>query len=68
MTKLVITRKANQAIQLSNESGDELALITVLKLERNQVRLLFDAPVSTKIHRLEKLESTNSTKPVAPEN
>ena len=68
MTKLVITRKANQAIQLSNESGDELALITVLKLERNQVRLLFDAPVSTKIHRLEKLEDTNSPKPVAPEN
>lgn len=68
MTKLVITRKANQAIQLSNESGDELALITVLKLERNQVRLLFDAPVSTKIHRLEKLKDTNSPKSVAPEN
>ena len=35
--------------------GNELAEITVLKLERNQVRLLFSAPTSTKIFRGEKV-------------
>ena len=55
MSKLVITRKSNQSIFLQDEMGNELAEITVLKLERNQVRLLFSAPTSTKIFRGEKV-------------
>ena len=61
MTKLVITRKASQTVHLQDESGTELAEITVLKLERNQVRLLFSAPISTKINRGEK-DSDNKSK------
>lgn len=61
MTKLVITRKAGQTVYLQDESGTELAEITVLKLERNQVRLLFSAPISTKINRGEK-DSDNKSK------
>jgi len=54
MTKLVITRRANQSINLYDTDGVEVAEITVLKIERNQVRLLFNAPISTKINRGEK--------------
>lgn len=61
MTKLVITRKASQTVHLQDEFGTELAEITVLKLERNQVRLLFSAPISTKINRGEK-DSDNKSK------
>jgi len=61
MTKLVITRKAGQTVHLQDESGTELAEITILKLERNQVRVLFSAPISTKISRGEK-DSDNKSK------
>ena len=60
MTKLVITRKAGQSVNLFDSEGTEVAEITVLKLERNQVRLLFSAPVSTKINRGEKVSDKKS--------
>ena len=61
MTKLVITRKAGQTVHLQDESGTELAEITILKLERNQVRVLFSATISTKISR-EETDSNNKSK------
>jgi carbon storage regulator CsrA len=60
MTKLVITRKAGQSVNLFDENDVEVAEITVLKLERNQVRLLYSAPLSTKINRGEKLSDKKS--------
>lgn len=64
MSKLVITRKANQSVYLQDGEGNELAEITVLKLERNQVRLLFSAPTSTKINRGEKVFNKKPTSTV----
>ncbi len=50
MTALVLTRKIGEQVELL--FGEETSvLVTVKRIDRNQVRLLFDAPEKIKIER-----------------
>jgi carbon storage regulator CsrA len=52
MTKLVLSRKLNEQIRLQFDDETSV-LITVKRIDRNQVRLLFDAPLEVIIQRSE---------------
>lgn len=49
---LIITRKANQAIELHLESGERVT-ISVLRLQGSRVRLAVNAPQSVHVVRSE---------------
>ena len=53
MSRLVLTRKLNEQVAVSLDD-DTTVLITVARIDRNQVRLLFDAPSEIKIERPER--------------
>ena len=61
MSRLVLTRKLNEQVSVSLDN-DTTVLITVARIDRNQVRLLFDAPTEVKIERPErqKVDPTNN--------
>tara|TARA_R100001460_G_scaffold25615_1_gene51575 strand:- start:598 stop:777 length:180 start_codon:yes stop_codon:yes gene_type:complete len=50
MTALVLTRKIGEQVELLFGEGTSV-LVTVKRIDRNQVRLLFDAPEKIKIER-----------------
>lgn len=52
MTKLVLSRKLDEQIRLQFDD-ETFVLITVKRIDRNQVRLLFDAPREVIIQRSE---------------
>jgi len=52
MTKLVLSRKLDEQIRLQFDDETSV-LITVKRIDRNQVRLLFDAPKEVIIQRSE---------------
>jgi|TARA_R100000664_G_scaffold14223_1_gene22366 carbon storage regulator CsrA len=61
MSRLVLTRKLNEQVSVSLDD-DTTVLVTVARIDRNQVRLLFDAPTEVKIERPErqKVDPTNN--------
>jgi len=52
MPRLVLTRKLDEEVIIHDEQG-VLAKVKVSKVDRNQVRLTFEAPEDIKIDRLE---------------
>lgn len=50
MSRLVLTQKTNDKITLQ-KNDEELAVITVGKIDRNQVRLTFEADPEVRIMR-----------------
>jgi carbon storage regulator CsrA len=53
MSRLVLTRKRDDQVTVQLDE-DTVVLITVARIDRNQVRLLFEAPEEVKIERLER--------------
>ena len=53
MSRLVLTRKRDDQVTVQLDE-DTAVLITVVRIDRNQVRLLFEAPEKVKIERLER--------------
>ena len=49
---LCLTRKENEAVVLLLPGGDEIT-VTVIEIDRNKIRLGFQAPDSVKIWRQE---------------
>jgi carbon storage regulator CsrA len=60
MSRLVLTRKIDEEIIIHNDAG-VLAKVKVSKVDRNQVRLTFEASSDIKIDRLEIFQKTPST-------
>lgn len=55
MTRLVLTRKLNEEIVLHKNEQGVLATIRITKIDRNQVRLTFEANEDLLIDRAEVL-------------
>ena len=55
MSGLVLTRKIDEQVLVYLDDGSSV-LITVARIDRNQVRLLFEAPSNVKIERPERQE------------
>ena len=53
MPRLVLTRKLSEKIIVHNDNDGVLATITVSKVDRNQVRLTFEADNKIRIDRQE---------------
>jgi carbon storage regulator CsrA len=54
---LILTRKINESIIITDNNDDILAQITVTKIDKNQVKLGIDTPVCNKIYRSELYEN-----------
>lgn len=54
---LILTRKINESIIITDSNDDILAQITVTKIDKNQVKLGIDTPVCNKIYRSELYEN-----------
>ena len=52
MSRLVLTRKIDQAVVIHDDSG-VLATVKISKIDRNQVRITFEADPTLKIDRQE---------------
>ena len=59
MPRLVLTRKLDEEVIIHDEQG-VLAKVKVSKVDRNQVRLTFEAPEDIKIDRLEIFKKATS--------
>ena len=59
MTRLVLTRKTNQAV-IVHKDGSTLLTLKITKVDRNQVRLTFEAPKDIIIDREEVLSVPKS--------
>ena len=57
MSRLVLTQKATDTITLEKDD-EQLAVITVGKIDRNQVRLTFEADPAVRIHRNQKTKKS----------
>jgi carbon storage regulator CsrA len=57
MSRLVLTRKLNERIIIHDETG-VLANLKISKIDRNQVRITFEADDSIKIDREEIFEKS----------
>lgn len=53
MSRLVLTRKLNDKVTVEL-NDDTVVTITVARIDRNQIRLLFEAPEKVKIDRHER--------------
>jgi len=53
MSRLVLTRKLNESIVIHDDAAGVLAKIKVSKMDRNQVRLTFEANQEIRIDRQE---------------
>lgn len=53
MSGLVLSRKLMEQILLEMQDGTEV-LITVTRIDKNQVRLYFEAPQEIKINRIKR--------------
>lgn len=58
MTRLVLTRKLNEAVVV-HKNGDPIVSVKVTKIDRNQVRITFEADEDVKIDRKEVFNYTN---------
>lgn len=54
---LILTRKINESIIITDSNDDIFAQITVTKIDKNQVKLGIDTPVCNKIYRSELYEN-----------
>ena len=61
MTRLVLTRKTNQAVVV-HKDGSVLLTLKITTVDRNQVRLTFEAPKDIIIDREEVLSVPKSGK------
>lgn len=61
MTRLVLTRKTNQAV-IVHKDGSALLTLKITKIDRNQVRITFEAPKDIIIDREEVLSVPKSGK------
>ena len=57
MTRLVLTRKIDEEIIISNDKQKVVCSIAVSKIDRNNVRLSFEAEPDLRIDRKEVFES-----------
>jgi carbon storage regulator CsrA len=57
MSRLVLTRKINEKVIIHNDNG-VLAEVKISKIDRNQIRLTFEADHNVKIDRQEVFEKT----------
>ena len=57
MTRLVLTRKIDEEIIISNDKQKVVCSIAVSKIDRNNVRLSFEAEADLRIYRKEVFES-----------
>ena len=62
MTRLVLTRKIDEEIIISNGNKQVVCSIGVSKIDRNSVRLSFEADADLKIDRKEVFESKHGLK------
>lgn len=53
---LILTRKVDESIIITDSNNDILAQIVVTNIDKNQVKLGIDTPVCNKIYRSELLE------------
>jgi carbon storage regulator CsrA len=53
MSGLVLSRKLTEQVLLEMQDGSEV-LITVSRIDKNQVRLHFEAPKEVKINRIKR--------------
>lgn len=58
MSRLVLTRKINESVVMHDETG-VLATVKISKIDRNQVRITFEADPSLKIDRQEVFDDQN---------
>lgn len=61
MSRLVLTRKENEAVVIQKD-GVVVASLKVSRIDRNQVRLAFEAELDVQIDRDEIYQSKESTK------
>jgi len=52
MSRLVLTRKTNESVVI-HKDNDTIAVLNVTRIDRNQVRLSFEADTDIKIDRSE---------------
>ena len=50
MSRLVLTRKVNEKVTIK-KNGEEVATVTVGRIDRNQVRIVFEADPEVEITR-----------------
>jgi carbon storage regulator CsrA len=63
MSRLVLTRKINEQIVIHDDDNGVLARVKISKVDRNQVRLTFEADSKIRIDRQEVFEkNANPTK------
>lgn len=62
MSRLVLTRKTNEKIIIHNDDDGVLATLKVSKVDRNQVRLTFEAGNEIRIDRQEIFDKNAPTK------
>jgi carbon storage regulator CsrA len=62
MSRLVLTRKINEKIIIHNDDDGVLATLKVSKVDRNQVRLTFEAGNEIRIDRQEIFDKNAPTK------
>ena len=53
---LILTRKVDESIVITDSNDNPLAQIAVTKIDKNQVKLGIDTPVCNKIYREEVYE------------
>ena len=58
MSRLVLTRKINESVIIHDKTG-VLAAVKISKIDRNQVRITFEAEPSLKIDRQEVFDAQN---------
>jgi len=59
MSRLVLTRKLNESVVVHKNDGVVLE-VKVSKIDRNQIRLAFDADEKVKIDRKEVFDKANN--------
>ncbi len=62
MSRLVLTRKINEKVIIHNDDDGVLATLKVSKIDRNQVRLTFEAGEEIRIDRQEIFDKNAPTK------
>jgi len=55
MPRLVLTRKLNESVVI-HKDGEQVALVSIAKIDRNQVRVAFEADSSIQINRIETIK------------
>lgn len=56
MSRLVLTRKLNESV-IIHKDGEQIVLVSIAKIDRNQVRVAFEADNTVQINREETIKS-----------